>query len=379
MQFMTRSLYLIPLLSVSLTSQAATAISKRPARIDVIFDYVAAKQMVAVVQKPVITPGDAEALLRVPGIAAMVQQVATYIPEASPAMFKRELIAFPVDRSKRTPFGLRIAYANRAEVQSLLGALEGDEAAIKRRIVERVTQYAPAVGRVTVRVVFLAGGVSDGFVVEGDNTPTFYVALDRASGDLAGVEQNMAHELYHALQNAAARQVPAADSFVRNVDRKPNLEKLIARSWWEGSANFVVDARNLPAGGSYTAMWRDRYHANLAPVRLRENFAMFDSVATDLANGKLTWDEAYRRGFGGDGGSRFYFVGMEMARALVATHGSDYLRQSFARPPGAVFRDYIALTRTDRGLIPFAPDTTRLIEKLPVVYLARDAVVPGET
>lgn len=77
---------------------------------------------------------------------------------------------------------------------------------------------------------------------------------------------------------------------------------------------------------------------------------------SSLASGKLSWDDAYKRGFGGDSGAHFYFVGMEMARALVAAHGPGYLRHSFTRPVGAVFRNYIMLTLTDPRVITFAPE-----------------------
>lgn len=47
---------------------------------------------------------------------------------------------------------------------------------------------------------------------------------------------------------------------------------------------------------------------------------------------------------------------MEMARALVAAHGPGYLRHSFTRPVGAVFRNYMMLTLTDPRVITFAPE-----------------------
>jgi hypothetical protein len=356
---------IVRLLGIVVAALLAAGSPAVASEITVRFDYAAAEHLVAVLEKPEISDADIDGLIRDPGFAAVLRKTRIFVPEADEAQFRRDMRAFPADRQKRTAFGLRVAYANRAEVRALVRALRADERAIARRMIARVAPYAPPLGPVTVRIVFVAGGLSDGFVLEEDAAPTFYVALDRAGGDAVGVEQNMTHELYHALQNAAAKRVPAAAAFFRTAERAPELQRLLAFTWWEGTANFVADARETKGGGAYAAMWRDRYVAQLAPERLAESFALFDRTAVGLAARRLPWDDAYARGFGGADGARFYFVGLAMARALVSAHGADYVRTSFTRPPTEVFRDYAVLTRRDHSLPAFSAETTRILADLP--------------
>jgi hypothetical protein len=136
---------------------------------------------------------------------------------------------------------------------------------------------------------------------------------------------------------------------------------------WEGTANLAADARETGGEGPYVSMWRERYLRNLTPERMRTNFSLFDSVLADLDQGKVDWATAYRKGFGG-GDSRFYFVGMEMGRALAARRGAAYFEELFVRPPARFFRDYIKLTGADPSLPPFSASTRHVIERLPASW-----------
>jgi hypothetical protein len=48
--------------------------------------------------------------------------------------------------------------------------------------------------------------MSDGFVLDDDPELALFVALEKASGDKDGVEQNLTHELYHVLQKLSAAE-----------------------------------------------------------------------------------------------------------------------------------------------------------------------------
>jgi hypothetical protein len=115
-------------------------------------------------------------------------------------------------------------------------------------------------------------------------------------------------------------------------------------------------------------MWRDRYIRNLTPDRLHENFQRFDSVLVDLDRRTLDWAAAYDKGFSGNADSRFYFVGMEMARALGSRRGETYFAELFVRPPTRFFRDYIKLCGADPSLPRFSADARRVIEQLPASW-----------
>jgi hypothetical protein len=201
-------------------------------------------------------------------------------------------------------------------------------------------------------------------VLERDREPAFFVALDKASGDPDGVEQNMTHELYHVLQRAAASGVPAARNFMSHLDEQSPVQKLLATTVLEGTANFVADARETEGQGPYVSMWRNRYIRNLGSEKMRENFVLFDDVLSDLEKEKIDWATAYYRGFSGNEDSRLYFVGMEMARALVAVHGVKYFKGLFVQPPARFFRDYLVLCDADPSLVKFSEHTRDVIQHL---------------
>ena len=73
-------------------------------------------------------------------------------------------------------------------------------------------------------------------------------------------------------------KTPAAVKFAATLDAQAPLQKLLATTLWEGTANLAADARETPGKGSYATMWRERYEKNLTPARRRENFRLFDSV-----------------------------------------------------------------------------------------------------
>jgi len=238
---------------------------------------------------------------------------------------------------------------------------------MRSRIVERVLPYAPRTGPVTIKVYFVAGGMSDGFVLDDDPELALFVALDKAQGDRDGVEQNLTHEIYHALQKASVANTPEALRFAATIDSQPALQRLVATTLWEGTANLAADARESRGRGSYASMWRKRYLRNLTPERRRENFRLFDSVVAGLDQGKTDWESTYRSGFMGED-SGFYFVGMEMAGALVSARGRPYCEELFVRPPTQFFRDYFALSDADSSLQRLSPDTRRVIEGLPATW-----------
>ena len=85
----------------------------------------------------------------------------------------------------------------------------------------------------------------------------------------------------------------------------------------------------------------------LTAANSAENFALFDHVLAQLQSGKITWEEAYRRGFSHsrEDEERFYFVGYEMAAAIERYDGASAIGALFEKPPLAFFRRYLALCR----------------------------------
>jgi hypothetical protein len=88
---------------------------------------------------------------------------------------------------------------------------------------------------------------------------------------------------------------------------------------------------------------RQQYRRNADPARIKENFALFDTVLSGIRDGSLPWNKAYARGFSGNNDARFYFVGYEMAKAIEKYRGRKQIAQLFEKPPVEFIRQYIAL------------------------------------
>ena len=335
-------------------------------RLLVEFDYSAAELMVEAIDRPSLSEAEARALLENRGIAAMVKKTGVFSPGSTPQGFVADMQAFVVSHRYPTgDFALDWIYKYRSQVRTLVSDLRTGEEAMRQRMAGRLTRYAPRTGEDTIKVYFVAGGMSDGFVLDGDPELALFVALEKASGDRDGVEQNVTHEVYHVMQKSSAAGTPAAVNFSSTLGSQPPLQQLLATTLWEGTANLAADARETQGQGPYTSMWRERYVRNLTPDRRRENFQLFDKVVADLEQGRTDWESAYRVGFSGSDDSRFYFVGMEMAGALGSARGAAYFEELFIRPPTRFFRDYFELCEADSSLPRFSADTRRVIEALP--------------
>jgi len=325
--------------------------------------------MAEAIDRPTLSEAEAKALLEDRGIAAMVAKTAVFSPGSTPQGFVADMQSFVATHKYPTgDYALDWIYKYRAQVRTLVSELRAAEDAMRRRMTSRLTRFAPRTGPVTIKVYFVAGGMSDGFVLDDDPELALFVALEKASGDREGVEQNVTHELYHVLQKASAANKPAAVKFAATLDSQPPLQQLFATTLWEGTANLAADARETTGQGPYASMWRDRYQRNLTPEALRASFQAFDSVVVALDQAKIDWATAYRKGFSGDADSRFYFVGMEMGRALAAARGAGYFEALFVRPPTRFFRDYVQLCAADPSLPRFSANTRRVIEKLPASW-----------
>ena len=357
-------------LSILLLAAGSAAAPARPPAggFRVEFDYSAAELMADAISRPALSEAEARALLENRGIAAMVAKTGVYSPQSTPQGFVADMQSFvATHKYPEGDFALDWVYKFRDQVRMLVAGLRADEDSLRHRITSRLTRYAPRTGPATVHVYFVAGGMSDGFVLDDDPELALFVALEKASGDKDGVEQNLTHELYHVLQKHSAAGTPGAVKFASQLGSQPPLQQLLATTLWEGTANLAADAREARGQGPYASMWRSRYERNLTPERIRGSFQLFDSVLVDLDRGKIDWATAYRKGFSGED-SRFYFVGMEMGRALSARRGAAYFEELFARPPTRFFRDYVKLCDAEPSLPRFSANTRRVIERLPASW-----------
>ena len=323
-------------------------------------DYSGAEAVITALTRDSLDDAALDSLLQVHGVRAMVDNVTFYFAEAGESRFRESLMA--ISRTKSRPpynryFELWEAWNRRAHVQGLVAAIRADEVGLVQRALAEVGPYRPETGPVRIDVHFVAGGVSDGFVVEDASRTALYANLVREEGDIGGVAMNMAHEAYHVLQKVAQRRAGlglVADS----ADRLPPGERLLVVLLAEGTANYVVDPTRSTVSGASIEASRARYRRNVTGQRIRENFALFDTVLTQLRSGSLSWQQAYSRGFSGNNDARFYFVGYEMARAIERHCGRRCIGRLFRQEPAEFFRQYVELYRRHPDIVGrFAPET----------------------
>ena len=85
-------------------------------------------------------------------------------------------------------YGLNESMAQADNVAALLKALHRDEHAMGERIARRLVPHWPeGEAPVEITVHLVEGGASEGFVLDGETAPEFYIAIDKAGGDIAGV------------------------------------------------------------------------------------------------------------------------------------------------------------------------------------------------
>lgn len=335
-------------------------------RLSLEFDYAGAEAMLAAIERQELSDAAIDSLLGVRGVRAMVDNTINYFPVNTHERFRTDMQSFVRTRKyERGDFSLDWVHHYQDQIRRLLAELKNAEPELIPGIVAELTRYQPKTGDLEITVYFVVGGVSDGFVLDADPEPAFFVALDKASGDLAGVRQNMTHELYHVAQKAAARRIPGLRRLVDEPASLPPGERLLAQTLWEGTANYAADASKAMASGPYIDMWRDRYRRNAEPARVAENFALFDTVLAELREGRIDWAAVEKKGFSGNNDARFYFVGYEMAKSLERYHGSARIGRLFQESPVKFFKDYIALYRKHRQITArFAPATEAYITSL---------------
>ena len=318
------------------------------------FDYAGAEALIAALERDSLTSADVDSLLRVHGVRAMVDNVTRFVPGVGEPGFRAAIQAFA--RTKRQSdgdgqyFRLDRAWSNRKDIRALIGRIRENEPAIRRRVLVDLAPYRPRTGPLAMTAYFVAGGVSTGFVPDDTSAARFYANLADANGDYDGVVENVIHEAYHLMQKAAQRRVPALVAIADSVESRPGPERLLATTLAEGTAKYVVE----PAA---------RHGRNGRPGRVRENFAVFDTVLAGLRSGRLDWTTAYQRGFTSAEEERFYFVGHEMTKAIARRCGDACIGRLFEEHPVEFFRRYVRLYRERPEIVGrFSPATEAFLE-----------------
>lgn len=335
------------------------------ARIALRFDYSGAQAVLDVLKNKDPTTAQINRALAVEGVRAMIANTTKYLPRNNLAGFAAAVRQVAATGKESTgDFQLDDVWSHRAQIHALIAALRADERSTTTRITDTLLRYAPMARGVTITVHFVAGGVSDGFLLDNDPNLEFFVALGKGDQDLPGLELNITHEAFHAVQKALGRSHRSMAGCVNDPNAGPPPLRLICTTLLEGTASFVADATKYRGHGPYIGMWRSRYERNLTHTALGEGFALFDQLLASLQNHSITWNDAYVRAFTPPN-TPAYFVGYEMARAISRYDGPAAIGRLFEAAPADFFREYIRLYRIHPDLrFRFSPQTERLIHGL---------------
>ena len=352
----------LPMLACALTAcqnggRPTPEAPREPTSVQMRLDYGGAESILDAMEQDALAEADVDAVLRVDGVRGMVKNVTRFVPG----------VGVPVGGDNDRFFQLSDVWKQRRRLRRLVAGIRADESRTVRDVLSLLAPYQPGIGPLGVRVYFVAGGVSDGFVFE-DDPAAFYINVARAGGDPQEILANVLHEAYHVVQIAAQKRSGTFVAWITD-ESMPPVQRLLAGTLLEGTATWVADPDRLQAGFGHLRAARSRYRRAASPERIAENFAVFDQVLAQLRRGEITWQEASRRGFSGspEDEERFYFVGYQMAKAIEQFCGRQCIGQLFEEPAVEFFRRYVSLCREHpENQIPgrFAEETARYLESL---------------
>jgi hypothetical protein len=348
-------------------SSDSKPVTRQPIAVSLETHYAAAIALPAVLAQNSVSDDDIDRLLSLRGVAAMVDNTTKYLPADTRDTFRAAVKEFVTTRrSTIGHFGLDDSFQKSAETRLLITKLQADTNLVAE-VAGRISKYMPSLPHFTATVYGVAGGVSDGFVMDNEIEPVFYMNLNRAEGDAQGVKLNMTHELYHVVQRMARRQVPGLDAKVFDPATAPADVRLLTVIFEEGTATYVAEPllgedSFFRKSGPYVKEWRASYKKNESPKKIAANFAEVDRLIAGLRNGSLSWEQASKIAFMGFGPGP-YFVGYEMAKAIDRDRGPSGIASILSQHPANFFRTYIDLYRKNPDAVPakFSKETEAYI------------------
>ena len=352
---------------------ASEANTRQSNRFSLEMNFEGAEALLAVLERRTVTDADVDRLLAIRGVHAMVDNTTKYIPTDTRETFRAAVKEFVTTRkSKIGNFRLDESARKSAEIRTLITKLKADTNLVAE-VTRPIARYTPPLPQFTTTMYGTTGGVSDGFVLDDGTPPAFYMALNRAEGEVQGVKLQMTHELYHVVQRMARAGVPGLDAAVFDAKTAPPQLRLLTVVLEEGTATYVTEPMLGEEGsffrrsGPYIRMWRASYKKNAPPKKIAANFAEFDRLLAGLRAGSMSWKQVSDVVFTGLGPGP-YFVGYEMAKAIDRHHGPARIASLLQQHPAAFFRAYIDLYRKNPGAVParFSKETEAYIDSSPV-------------
>ena len=249
----------------------AAAPGPRPSEVTLRIDYAGAEAMMAALERDSLPDAAVDSLLDIHGVSMMVDNVVRLVPGVDRAHFRTAIQRFVQTgevADEHVHFNLKRVRSGKEGTRALLTYIRENEQAVLERTLAAMAPYMPETGPLHLKAYLIAGGTSTGFVrttAEGD---VFYFNLADAAGDREGAMSFIAHEVFHLVQKAALRRVPALAA-IADPESLPVPERTLAAVVSEGTADLISDPRRFGGDGAIIAMQRERFRRDAEPTRVR--------------------------------------------------------------------------------------------------------------
>ncbi len=298
-------------------------------------DASAARAVLDSLDTPTLTLDQARAVARMPGNQGLIRKSRSYGKKADDESFAAALVAAAHGDDKASDpsaFAFARVRPQIATLRRVLAELEDPQGGLIDSAKRRIASYTPVGVDVPITGYLVVGGTSGGFAF-GD--PQFFLNLAYFP-DARLATTILEHELYHAIQGAAAlaaRQARMTKCLTR-AGVPAHLGDLFRSLAQEGTASAVGDVLALPKDG--TGAIADERRKFARNVRLvSRSVTLLELSVQGLATKTADYDGIYNLGFYGD--EILYALGYVMAKAIEREQGPQAIAALLADPSGASF------------------------------------------
>jgi len=325
-----------------------------------------AKAVLVAIQNPSLSIDEALKIARLPGNQGIIREQKSFKIPVTTESFAHALVAAAHGEATTDPAETALYFAalkpKAVQLLRLTNQIEGDPEGFQSSIEGRIEQFTIHGSGLQLRGFVVAGGDGGGYSFGGTD---FFLNLS-FNDDLIVARTTTAHELYHAVQGAFAKERQSAAPNPANGSRQDcaNTSRLFADIYEEGSAMYVEDISTLSQSHSESAM------RQLADIRdglahIHSSIALLELSVTGLdATTAVPFDDVYEVGFYGHG--VLYDIGYVMAKAIVDNDGPQGLAALLKRPPYELIVRYTQLPSygKDKDHPKLGPNTIAAVNQL---------------
>jgi len=333
-------------------------------------DGQSARAVLQALNTPGLSQADASKIAHLPGNQGLIRKQSSTSAAATEQDFVDALVAAArgeaVTSDAAQSFGFAGLKARSTELQGLLDRIETNQNDFQGWVKERVTRFAPDQLAFTLQGFLIVGGGSGGYAF---GEPQFFLNLAYFD-DYDVAKTVMAHELYHAMQAAAA---PSADddlnafdaaTATRNLRESTHLRMLFGSLYAEGSATLVGDPLLISRESSDKAKaFRAAFAANVRRIEAHATLLEM-SVISLQAPQPPNYSDVYELGFFVP--EPLYALGYVMAQAIQKAGGDAALAQHATLPGYRFVQAYAGLPNygKDRDHLKLGTNTLAAVSRI---------------